>query len=413
MVEFDVVVVGAGPAGAITAKLLAQGGIKTLLLEKNPFPTPLEAQKPCAGWVTPQVFKMVGVSPDSLDIEIQPIMGAVLYDRVGDALEPFVSTFSTPVSYGVIRQEFDDFLVQLAIDAGVQFEPGQQVCAASMDQNGVSVETRQGRHFQGSFLVGADSAHSTIARLLEIRPRWKPAELTLAMVSETPLASADITTLTPYRGMPELFFTKQGYAWYFTKQSHLNIGLGVQMTRLTREYNIARYYNDFLVDLARLERLPQTPLRKPRAYAYPVFVGPKYPTGKFRCLLTGDAGGFPQNLSGEGIRPAVITARCAADAIKDVLKNSKPLTALPRMYHASWKKALGFEYQLGSLGQFIYGQAGLFDLWRGLVREDDQFRRLFFQLMYAQGDPKALLAKLALQAPWSIPKLLFNRIFGK
>ncbi|MHA1730636.1 MAG: NAD(P)/FAD-dependent oxidoreductase [Promethearchaeota archaeon] len=409
----DVVVVGAGPGGAHCSRLLAQRGFHVVMLEKHPFPTAPRDEKPCAGWVTPGVFEMAGETPSELGIEVQPITGAVLHVRVGESFGSYVSEFGTPVSYGVLRREFDDHLVRLAVDDGVDFRPGWRVTGASAREGSVrveAVETGTGKRevHEGRYLVGADSAHSTVARVLGIRPRWKPAELSLAVVSETKLGAEVLRELTPHFGKPELFFTEMGYAWYFTKRNHLNVGLGVQMSRLTKERGIRAYYDELLADLRSMGQLPRTPLAPPRAYAYPVFVGPKYSTGRGRCLLVGDAGGFPQNLSGEGIRPAMLTADCAARAIARVEAGRSG--SLVHAYESRWKRALGFEYLLGKVGQVVYGREELFGAWSELVREDREFRDHFFELMFARGDPKQLLLKMGLRVPLALPKILWNRL---
>ena len=106
MENIDVLIVGAGPAGATCAERLRAGGLNTLIVDKATFPR----VKPCGGWITPQLVEDL-----QLDVEEyrrgrtwQPLSG--FHCGLIGGGETLVR-YSSPVSYGIRRLEFDTYLL--------------------------------------------------------------------------------------------------------------------------------------------------------------------------------------------------------------------------------------------------------------------------------------------------------------
>ena len=108
MERCDVLIVGGGPAGSSCAAKLRRGGADVIVLDKKQFPR----VKPCAGWITPQVvvtLELDAVAYEAAGNVFQPLTGF----RTGLMSGPEVEThYGCPVSYGILRRQFDHYLLQ-------------------------------------------------------------------------------------------------------------------------------------------------------------------------------------------------------------------------------------------------------------------------------------------------------------
>ena len=100
METFDVLVVGGGPSGSTCAWKLHQAGLKALVIDRKNFPR----DKPCAGWITPQVVQSLAldIADYSSSRTWQPITGFRCGLIGGKEIE---LDYAEPVSYGIRRFE--------------------------------------------------------------------------------------------------------------------------------------------------------------------------------------------------------------------------------------------------------------------------------------------------------------------
>ena len=390
---YDVLIVGAGPAGSLAAKLLASEGYDVIIIEKEVLPR----DKPCAGWITPQVLDLLGLNPSRFEC-CQSINGAVLWQVENGRFRPYVVKFHEPISYGIRRIEFDTILTEMAKDAGAEVLDSTQVTSVHRQKEMICIQASHNQELKGKFIIGADGTHSIVAKDLWIRRKWKPSELVQCVVSETEVG-ASIENLTDYYGYPELFLNagSNSYSWFFTKGPYLNVGLGTQMSKITPNHNIQTLYAAYLQNLKQIYRMNEINLAPIKADLYPVYCGPyHYPTYESRAILTGDAGGFPINSTGEGIRPALLSGKFAAETLIQALKeestNLKP-------YFTKWHQALRNEYIIGDLLQLI-NSASNEEVVKSLFIEDPRFRRLFFDLFFIRKKPGELFREFLLYSPF-------------
>jgi geranylgeranyl reductase family protein len=313
--KFDVVVVGAGPAGSVTSYLLARAGTKVLLLDRARFPR----DKPCGGGLTIRAVRELPVHP-----------GPVVEDSVDtfelglDYRRRVERKSSEPLVLMTQRRRLDAFLAEQAAGAGADFRDGQKVTEISVEEDGVSVNGAR-----ASFLIGADGANGVTPRVLGLgglRGHGVALEGNARPEYESGKAIVHLGTVPG------------GYAWIFPKADHVNVGVGgwdregprlrAHLTRLCAQYGIAE---TSLTDV-RGHRLP---MRAP---------GSKLSRG--RALLVGDAAGLIDPLSGDGLYEAFVSARLAADAVlrNDIAGYDGQLdAALGRTLAASWKAKLAFD----------------------------------------------------------------------
>ena len=169
----DVIIVGAGPAGAACAILLAREGFDVLLLDRAAFPR----DKPCGEFITAgciPILKDLGVWDPLVRAGIRPLSRAVLHAPNGNAAE-YVPPDGEPAGWSLRRTRFDSTLVDHARRAGAEVCQEATVCDVVRDDStvsGVRIRVHGVDRLERSCLViGADGSHSLIARKLGlVRP---------------------------------------------------------------------------------------------------------------------------------------------------------------------------------------------------------------------------------------------------
>jgi geranylgeranyl reductase family protein len=299
----DVLIVGGGPAGSSCAWALRGSGLKVAILDKRPFPR----DKVCGGWITPAVLEELQI--DAAEYAGSRVFQPITGFRTGSIGGREVRTdYAGPVSYGIRRCEFDDFLLRRS---GARILEPAPLASCEPTRAGWLVNGRQANgQIETRLLIGAGGHFCPVARLLGADARQEVA--VAAQETEFELDAAQRASC-PIRGeIPELYFCRdmKGYGWCFRKQNYLNIGLG----RLDQR-ELPAHVAAFTEFLKRIGRLPFDLGAAMRGHAYLIY---RKAARKFisdNVLLIGDAAGLAYSQSGEGIRPAIESGLLAARAI--------------------------------------------------------------------------------------------------
>jgi geranylgeranyl reductase family protein len=363
----DVLVVGAGPAGATAARALAAAGVSTLLLDRAAFPR----HKPCGGALSGRVIGRFPYLQSALHrIATHWISRLHLEGPSGGSVE---LQSETPAALMIRRLEFDHLLATLACEAGVRMVPGADVAEAREETDRVAVTTRDGRCFSGRYLIACDGVHSATARKLGIVAAWPRNALAIDMMEETPnakLGAHDPDCLWVQYGCPAPAANGsaplwEGYAYVFPKRDHVNVGLGYFLPA----YRAASREPAYASHRAFVERLTTRGIvhgESQRGCFTPFLIpvsGPRPVLSKGRVVLAGDAAGFVHGLTAEGIYYAMVSGDLAARTIVHAL-NANGTRRAPDLsgYSRAWQAEIGQELRDSVLLQrYMFSHPGRID----------------------------------------------------
>jgi len=333
--DAEVIVAGAGPAGAAAARALAAAGLDTLLIDRAQFPR----NKPCGGGVSVRALRRFSwLEPALTGIDVHRIARLRLEAPDGGALD---LDSGDPCVLLVRRVEFDHALAESARNAGARLVQGFEVAQAEMGPADVTLQARDGRRLTAPLVVAADGVHSVIAKRLGVNPRWPRASLAIDMMEETPCdrlsaARPDLLWVAyAYKGL-------DGYAYVFPKTRHVNAGIGCLLSHYDAAvteapYRLQERFVSALVDrgllAGRSDRQCFTPFLIPVG-------GPLPRAWRGRVLFAGDAGGFVHAVTAEGIYYAMVSGDLAGRAI--VERRAAPDRA-GATYERLWRKEIGAE----------------------------------------------------------------------
>lgn len=341
--RYDVIVVGAGPGGCSAAINLARRGYDVLLLEKKRFPR----GKVCGDGISPpalEVLERLGVLPEVMQKEPWKIDGLRVSSPAGQVVTASFSHLKGPFPFSLVlpRREFDFLVVNQARKySNIEILENWEV-QGFIEQNGSvrGVEAQsdgQKEMFSAKFLVGADGAYSVVAR--KTVSREKKIQQGAFGLRAYFLGVKGLTHQI------EIHFGRSilpGYGWVFPfGEDSANVGVGIASRHL-KERNIRDLFQTFVEE----NPFVKERLRKARMVENSLQGGP-IPLGSFsrrrshkNVLLVGDAAGFTDALTGEGIYFALRSGECAAEAIQSALRSPGEAEKVGRVYEGLWRSAL-------------------------------------------------------------------------
>ncbi len=294
MERWDAIVVGAGPAGCAAAYDLATAGRAVLLLDRMEFPR----HKACAGGLTRKSLR-------ALRYSVAPVVRETVSAIVVEKRRGQSATLASrnAVCAMTVRQELDQYCLEQTLEAGAEFARAGPIAGLDRDGDDVVVKTAE-VNYRARFLVGADGVHSRVRQLVYgDGPGWFRRGFAL----EAEVRTAD-------GNAPDLVFdlapVRRGYGWVFPKRDHMNVGLYTES-------------GDEKLDRPRLvayigERFGEVRVGQITGQ-YLGFGAEHAPPAKESIFLVGDAGGFADPLTGEGIYGAIASGQAAAAAIEGEL----------------------------------------------------------------------------------------------
>lgn len=368
--EYDVTIIGAGPAGATAARYLSKSGYRVLLLEKEKFPR----YKACAGGLCKHVEEFDYLNIAKLDL-VKSICRSTLtlspstkYELLYDSKEVLF--------YNVDRKEFDDYLAKLSIDAGADFHDGIRVKGISIGNEIAKVKTNKS-DIRCKAIVGAGGVNDVASKFLQAKEGIKGQKLALSMVEDLKVKE-DFVEEKYGEGSRAVillrFANLHGYAWVFPKRNSLNIGYAGYLEEMKGK-DAKEMLMQFLQFLKKKNLLPNDIQSKRARGALIPCRGFLKKTYSDRLLLCGDSAGFVSPLSGEGIYYAMDSGRIAAKVLEKALEIDRLDEGYLKNYQRLWMSRWGKDFRYLKIFHYI-----LMRFTEGVIKravDDEELKRLY------------------------------------
>jgi geranylgeranyl reductase family protein len=322
---WDAMVVGAGPAGCAAAYDLAAAGLSVLLLDHKDFPR----AKACAGGLT---SKAVQALRYSIAPVVRKVVGRIRLEGESPSSSPadaVVLKSRDPICVMTVRAELDAYCLRQTIAAGACLRKIAGVQQVVRRGDEVHLLT-PGERYRARFVVGADGASGQMRRLCAAGS-WFSQGFALEVQTAAPAEEVDLTF--------DFASVSNGYAWIFPKGDHLNVGVyspssaaGLTRSRLL-SYVKNRVGADAL-DGVTGQYLGIGAGENPVEYVQADL--------RDRVFLVGDAGGFVDPLTGEGIYGALVSGQAAAKAILAELRGESTAAEAFAGHLAGYRQTLRF-----------------------------------------------------------------------
>jgi digeranylgeranylglycerophospholipid reductase len=325
MESYDIVVIGAGPAGSSAAMNAAKAGLKVLMVEKR---AEIGSPKRCGEGLSRSSLERMGFQPENAWIR-RTILGASVYAPNGKKI---TIDYKGPEGWVIERKVFDKWLAQKAVEAGakVRAKPAAVTLLKKDGKvSGVTLES-QGKRWdvQTRIVIAADGVESKMAREAGI-------DTTLKLVDIASGAQFEMSGVDIDHDRIELYFgtdvAPAGYVWIFPKgKNEANVGIGV---RKPWSKKVAlEYLNDFVESHPGLKK---GSILEVNAGGVPVgALMQNMVTDNF--MIVGDAAHQVNPIHGGGIAESFIGGRMAAQVAANAIRSGNTSKKALSEYNKLW-----------------------------------------------------------------------------
>jgi geranylgeranyl reductase family protein len=344
----DVIVIGAGPAGNMTALKLAELGHRVLVLDWREN----LGDKLCTGIIGNEC---AGYFPPDESHEYHEARSATIVSPMGRRLRV---EKGSPQALIVDRVAYVGSVADRAKEAGAEFILGARVTAAQVSADGVTVRTEASgtsRSHRGKMAVVAGGFSSPLVRMMGLGSEG-PQEFMIG--SQAEVEALDLCETEVYLGNE---ISPKSFAWL------VPVSEGRALVGLVSRERLNGHTDSFLESLRRQSKVGKR-VKGPRSWGIPL--KPLSRTYGDRVLVTGDAAGLVKPTTGGGIYYSFISGDAAAQTADEAIKADDFSSRRLRGYEKRWKSVFGNELQVGYHARAFYESLS-----------DDQIERIFGEFM--------------------------------
>ncbi len=397
--KFDVVIVGAGPAGAACAIRLGGSGLKVALLDKATFPR----DKTCGDALSVDVINQLAMLSDKLATDFTflenkiPSYGVKIFSPDHHCVDiPFVHKNVKSCGFISPRLDFDNFLFQ-----HVKEYPNISIfedCAVDkiiQQASKNSIHTKSGI-FECDIAIGADGAHSVISRnigAIKVDKKHHSAGLRIYYEGVTSFHE---------EGFIELHFFKEilpGYLWIFPlADNKANVGIGMLSSVVAKQkVDLKKVLQKLITTHPNIkERFKNAkPLETIKGYGLPLGSKKRNISGE-RFLLTGDAAALIDPFSGEGIANAIRSGRVAAEHTIQCFKQNDFSAIFNKAYDKEIYRRMWNEFKISKTLQRITNYPWLINFVINRANNSKRLKSFLIEALANVDQKKKVLRKLLL-----------------
>lgn len=328
--EYDIVIVGAGPAGSITAKFAAENGASVLMIEKR---QEIGSPVRCGEGIARYWIEDVGIPLDNKWIAYE-VEGAKIVSPNGTEFHIDERHAGEEVGTVIERDLFDKALARHAAKAGAEIMLKSSVVGLLKDNGkvtGVRVE-QMGKRFdvKAGCVVGADGFESQIGR-------WAGIDTTLKAKDITTCFQYRMTDINPDPDYCEFILGTDapgGYVWVFPKgKDTANVGLGMQLSKVKEKGDPKKYLDMFI---EKDERFKNGKILDMVSGAVSISA-PIDQTVADGILLVGDAARMIDAITGGGIANACRAGKVAGEVLAKCVQEKDFSAERLQEYEKGWR----------------------------------------------------------------------------
>jgi len=330
--KYDVVVVGSGPAGTVTARFAAEAGVNVLIIERR-----AEVGVPvlCGEGISRKIDEwniIKGTRWMAGKME-----GARIYSPDGTCVKLSAERAGNETGYVIYRDVFDQELARLAIEAGAELMTNTNATGLIKEKG--RIRGIRAKHFdeeieiEADIVVGADGVDSKIGKWAGIDTTLKPEDLETCCQ----YTFANVKDLDSYC---DFYLGKEiapgGYIWVFPKGKGIaNVGIGI-LASLSEAGMAKKLLDNFISEDPRFKNAH--PLRF-LAGAVPVAL--PIETVRDNLILVGDAARHVDPITGGGLTHCLEVGKIAGEVIGNAVKEKNFSKEFLSEYETRWKEAIG------------------------------------------------------------------------
>ena len=334
--RYDVVVVGAGPAGSVTAKKAAEHGLDVLLIERN---QEIGVPVKCAEGVSKEIERFIPFDKRWVCAEVK---GANVYAPDGTKVV-MAEDKMEEVGYVLERRLFDKALASEAAHAGADVRVKTEACGLIKENGyakGVSVRCMDGnKRIYADIVVGADGVESNVGRWAGINTRLRPSSIEVC--AEFLMCNIDIDK-EHSEFFPGSEIAPKGYAWVFPKgEDCANVGLGICGDVSGEQHRAIDYLRAFV-----RSKFPHGKIIAEMYGAVPV-CGLIKESVAGGLVLVGDAAWHVNPLTCGGILYAMHAGEIAGEVIAKAVQENDVSKKRLAEYNACWRRDFGKRLGMG------------------------------------------------------------------
>jgi geranylgeranyl reductase family protein len=369
--KYDVLIVGGGPSGSTAAANLAGSGLRVAIIDRAPFPR----LKPCGGGISCRVYKRFPyLEPVIRSVPTNLVRRVVFESPSGDVIE-FES--NEPLYAMIRRLEFDNALLDNCRSNGIEVREGVTVQRMQVNENDVRITVTSGEEFSADLVIGADGVNSTVAVQAALRGPWTPTQVAVDGTEESPRTDVQARPdcLYVYFG----FGRGYGYGYVFPKAAHVNFGVGYLLDHVKKHIPEKPFdHHTRFFEKLKARGVLSGNSQHQNFHFYPLpFGGPLKRISSNRVLLAGDAAGFVNGFTAEGIYYAMVSGEHAGRTALQAIRSRNTSAEYLRRYDDACNAELGNELRKSvALQKRFYSDPDLIDIAVRLARRNDTVRSL-------------------------------------
>jgi digeranylgeranylglycerophospholipid reductase len=335
---FDVAVIGSGPAGSTTAKVAAENGLRTLMIDRRKIvgvpvqcgeliPTPMEVQN---------LFPSSKRMPKAVHVPRNLITNKTSTIRL---VSPNGHSFEFPFEANIVeRGEFDQYLAHQAEDAGAELRLDTKLVSRT-GKNILTLKSKNSAiNTSAKVVIGADGSRSRVAQSFENMFIHRDSDLSPSLQYVMENSDVDPSVVEMYFGS----VAPGGYAWIIPKgDGRVNVGFGMRRELARDETPLRRYVERFAFGNPHVAPLLKNARILSRVGAIIPVGGPLQRTWSTNTLLVGDAAGHVMASNGGGIPTALCGGLIAGETVTSHLKTGASLS----QYQKTWRAEFGSELE--------------------------------------------------------------------